>query len=79
MPSKVFSRFLLYGARPGGNTMKTVRSTQYFSQRRTWLVRSAAGLIAAVAALTAIPQKANAGVFIGVCVYVCLPPPVQPG
>ncbi len=59
--------------------MKTVRSTQYFSQRRTWLVRSAAGLIAAVAALTAIPQKANAGVFIGVCVYVCLPPPVQPG
>jgi WXXGXW repeat (2 copies) len=78
MPSKVFSRFLLYGARPGGNTMKTVRSTQYFSPRCTWLVRSAAGLIAAIAALTAIPQKANAGVFIGVGVSVGFPPPVLP-
>jgi WXXGXW repeat (2 copies) len=78
MPSKVFPRFLLYGARRGGNTMKTIRSTQYFSPHRTWLVRAAAGLIAALAALTALPQKAHAGVFIGVGISVGFPPPILP-
>lgn len=58
--------------------MQTTRSTQYFLSRRTWLVRAAAGLIAAVAALTALPQKAHAGVFIGVGVSVGFPPPVLP-
>ena len=58
--------------------MHTIRSTHYFSSRRTWLVRAAAGLIAAIAALTALPQKAHAGVFIGVGVSVGFPPPILP-
>jgi WXXGXW repeat (2 copies) len=77
-PSKVFSRFLLYGARPGGNTMKQTSKTQTFSTKRVWLMRSAAALLAATAALAALPQKAHAGVFIGVGISVGFPPPVLP-
>lgn len=58
--------------------MQTIRSTQFFSTRRTWLVRSATALLAAVAALTALPQKAEAGVFIGVGISVGFPPPILP-
>ncbi|GGA06492.1 YXWGXW repeat-containing protein [Dyella caseinilytica] len=58
--------------------MKTMTSTQYISTRRTWLVRSAAALFAAAAALTALPQQANAGVFIGVGITVGFPPPILP-
>jgi hypothetical protein len=58
--------------------MKTTTSTQYISTKRTWLVRSAAAVLAAVAALTALPQQANAGVFIGVGISVGFPPPILP-
>lgn len=58
--------------------MKTSISTQLFSIRRTWLARSAAAMFAAVAALTAVPQQAHAGVFIGVGVSVGFPPPLLP-
>jgi hypothetical protein len=76
--SRVFSRFPLYGARRGGNTMKAMTSTQFFSTKRTWLVRSAAVVLAAAAAFTALPQRADAGVFIGVGVSVGFPPPLLP-
>ena len=46
--------------------------------KHTWLVRAAAALIAAGAALSALPQKANAGVFIGVGISVGFPPPILP-
>jgi hypothetical protein len=58
--------------------MKTTTSTQHISMRRTWLVRSAAAVFAAVTALTALPQQANAGVFIGVGISVGFPPPILP-
>jgi YXWGXW repeat-containing protein len=58
--------------------MKTISATHYLSSRRTWLVRASAALLAALAALTAIPQKAHAGVFIGVGVSVGFPPPLLP-
>jgi len=58
--------------------MKTMTSTQNFSTKRPWLVRSASALLAAVAALTALPQQANAGVFIGVGISVGFPPPLLP-
>jgi hypothetical protein len=58
--------------------MKTTSSAHYFSSKRTWLVRAATGLFAAAAALTALPQNANAGVFIGVGISVGFPPPVLP-
>ena len=58
--------------------MKTMTSTQHISTKRTWLVRSAAALFAAAAALTALPQQANAGVFIGVGISVGFPPPLLP-
>jgi hypothetical protein len=58
--------------------MKTMTSTQHISKRRTWLVRSASALLAAVAALTAVPQQAHAGVFIGVGISVGFPPPLLP-
>jgi hypothetical protein len=78
MCSHVFPRFLMYGARRGGNTMKTMNSTQYISTKRTWLVRSVAAALAAIAALTALPQQAHAGVFIGVGISVGFPPPILP-
>ncbi|MBE1159808.1 YXWGXW repeat-containing protein [Dyella acidiphila] len=58
--------------------MKTMTSTQYFSTKRRWLARSAAALFAAATALTALPQQAHAGVFIGVGISVGFPPPVLP-
>jgi hypothetical protein len=58
--------------------MKTTTSTQYISTKRTWLVRSAAAALAATAALTAVPQPAHAGVFIGVGISVGFPPPILP-
>jgi hypothetical protein len=58
--------------------MKTMISTQHLSMKRTWLARSAAALFAAAAALTAIPQQAHAGVFIGVGISVGFPPPMLP-
>ncbi|RDS85150.1 hypothetical protein DWU98_03160 [Dyella monticola] len=45
---------------------------------RTWLVRALAGLLGAAAVLAAFPQKADAGVFIGVGVSVGVPPPPLP-
>jgi hypothetical protein len=53
-------------------------SVQSLAPRRAWLMRAAAALIAAGAALTALPQNAHAGVFIGVGVSVGFPPPVLP-
>jgi hypothetical protein len=58
--------------------MKTMNSTQYISTKRTWLVRSVAAALAAIAALTALPQQAHAGVFIGVGISVGFPPPILP-
>jgi hypothetical protein len=58
--------------------MKTTTSTQYFSIRRTWLLRSAAAVLAVGAALMAAPQPAQAGVFIGVGISVGFPPPLLP-
>jgi hypothetical protein len=58
--------------------MKTMTSTQLISMRRTWLVRSAAAIFTAVTALTALPQQAHAGVFIGVGISVGFPPPILP-
>jgi hypothetical protein len=58
--------------------MKQISKTQTLSTRRVWLMRSAAALLAATAALAALPQKANAGVFIGVGVSVGFPPPILP-
>lgn len=58
--------------------MKANILTQPMSSRRTLLVRALAGVLAAFAALTALPQKANAGVFIGVGVSVGVPPPPLP-
>jgi hypothetical protein len=58
--------------------MKTMNSTQHLSTKRTWLVRSASALLATVAAMTALPQPANAGVFIGVGISVGFPPPLLP-
>jgi hypothetical protein len=58
--------------------MKQLSKTQTLSTKRAWLVRSAAALLAATAALAALPQKANAGVFIGVGISVGFPPPVLP-
>lgn len=62
--------------------MKQVSKTQTLSTRHStrhmWLVRSAAALFAATAALVALPQKANAGVFIGVGISVGFPPPILP-
>jgi hypothetical protein len=56
----------------------TTSSVQSLAPRRAWLMRAAAALIAAGAALTAMPQKAHAGVFIGVGISVGFPPPVLP-
>lgn len=58
--------------------MNLLSNTQSLSTPRTWLVRSAAVALAAAAAFIALPQKANAGVFIGVGVSVGFPPPVLP-
>jgi hypothetical protein len=58
--------------------MKTMIATQHISMKRTWLARSAAALFAAVVGLTALPQQANAGVFIGVGISVGFPPPMLP-
>ena len=57
--------------------MKTISLTQV-STKRTLLVRALAGLLGAVAALAALPQKADAGVFIGVGVSVGVAPPPLP-
>ncbi|RUL71115.1 YXWGXW repeat-containing protein [Dyella choica] len=57
--------------------MKTLSLTQQVS-KRTLLVRALAGLLGAVAAFAALPQKAEAGVFVGVGVSVGLPPPPLP-
>jgi hypothetical protein len=57
--------------------MKTTSLTQQVSGR-TLLVRALAGLLGAIAALAALPQKAEAGVYIGVGVSVGVPPPPLP-
>ncbi|HUB88371.1 MAG TPA: hypothetical protein VMA74_01435 [Dyella sp.] len=57
--------------------MKAISLTQHLSTKRM-LVRALAGLLGAVAALAALPQKADAGVFIGVGVSVGVPPPPLP-
>ncbi|HKT27522.1 hypothetical protein [Dyella sp.] len=58
--------------------MKTISLTQHVSMKRTLLVRALAGLLGAIAALAALPQKAEAGVYIGVGVSVGVPPPPLP-
>lgn len=58
--------------------MKTTGLTQQVSMKRTLLVRALAGLLGAIAALAALPQKAEAGVYIGVGVSVGVPPPPLP-
>ncbi|GLQ94292.1 YXWGXW repeat-containing protein [Dyella acidisoli] len=58
--------------------MKAIALTQHVSTRRTLLVRALAGVLGALAAFTALPQKAEAGVFIGVGVSVGVPPPPLP-
>jgi hypothetical protein len=58
--------------------MKAISLTQSGSLQRTLLVRALAGLLGAIAALAALPQTANAGVFIGVGVSVGIPPPPLP-
>lgn len=58
--------------------MKAIALTQQVSARRRLLVRALAGVLGALAALAALPQKAHAGVFIGVGVSVSVPPPPLP-
>ena len=58
--------------------MKAITLTQHVSTRRSLLVRALAGVLGALAALAALPQKADAGVFIGVGVSVGVPPPPLP-
>lgn len=58
--------------------MKAICLTQHVSIKRTLLVRALAGLLAAIAVLAALPQRADAGVFIGVGVSVGVPPPPLP-
>ena len=57
--------------------MKAISVTQQISTKRM-LVRALAALLGAIAALAALPQKADAGVFIGVGVSVGVPPPPLP-
>ena len=52
--------------------MQTRTTTNRFSPRRQWLVRSAAALLAA-AVIAAIPGRAHAGVFVSVSIA---PPPL---
>lgn len=58
--------------------MNAIALTQQNSMRRRLLVRALAGVFGALAALAALPQKAHAGVFIGVGVSVGVPPPPLP-
>jgi hypothetical protein len=58
--------------------MKAISLTQHVSTQRSLLVRALAGLLGAIAALAALPQKAEAGVYIGVGVSVGVPPPPLP-
>src|SRR6185437_11537701 len=58
--------------------MQTCITTKRFSLRRQWLVRGAAALLA-IAAIAAIPGRANAGVFVSVNIAPpALPVYVQP-
>jgi hypothetical protein len=58
--------------------MKSLAHVQAATIKRTVLMRVLAGALAALAALVALPQKADAGVFIGVGVSVGIPPPPLP-
>lgn len=58
--------------------MKAFALTQHVLTRHTLLVRALAGVLGAIAVLAALPQKAEAGVFIGVGVSVGVPPPPLP-
>ncbi|HUA79972.1 MAG TPA: hypothetical protein VL997_06340 [Dyella sp.] len=58
--------------------MKAISITQHVSAKHTLLVRALAGVLGALAAFAALPQKADAGVFIGVGVSVGFPPPALP-
>ena len=58
--------------------MKAIAVTQSISMRRSLLLRALAGVLGALAAFAALPQKADAGVFIGVGVSVGVPPPPLP-
>ncbi|WP_233841898.1 hypothetical protein [Dyella sp. 2HG41-7] len=58
--------------------MKAISVTQHVSAKHTLLVRALAGVLGAIAAFAALPQKAEAGVFIGVGVSVGFPPPALP-
>jgi hypothetical protein len=58
--------------------MKSIVHVQAATTKRTILMRVLAGALAALAALAALPQKADAGVFIGVGVSVGVPPPPLP-
>lgn len=58
--------------------MKAISTTQSPATRQTLLMRTLIALFAALAAVTALPQKADAGVYIGVGVSVGFPPPPLP-
>ncbi|GAB2585582.1 YXWGXW repeat-containing protein [Dyella jejuensis] len=58
--------------------MQTISISQHISTKRTWLMRASVALLAALVASGALPQKADAGVFIGVGVSVGIPPPPLP-